>query len=408
MRPVRPIALLLFSTLIPTLAAAQSSVRIDPEVTYEYGREITFRARIQAESPVVRAAVFFRRRGEARTQVLVARLEPVATGSVATATWPVDSAYLPPFSLVDFWWQVDLSDGSSLTTATQAIEYADNRFVWQSLQSGTVSVHWVEGPLDLGQATLDVAREASERLQREFFLPPPDQVRVYLYPSQAELQSALRLAGGPWVGGHAQPALGVVLLAIPPGPEARLEIERALPHELAHLMLYQRMGSSAYDNLPAWFNEGLATLMEASPNPDHRISLEAAAQTETFLPLASLCAAFPADTEQAMLAYAQSASLVQYIRDIYGTGALVALLDAYQEGVSCAGGIERVLRRPITTLEQEWRQAVTRDQQASILPLSPLLPWLLLLLPVLLVVLASLLPLRRPRRAEGRPIDPTP
>lgn len=408
MRPNRlaVLVLLLLHLISAHPAAGQESLRVEPEVAYEYGREITFRARIHADVAVVRAAVFFRRRGEPRTQVLVARLQSATTGTEAVATWPLDGALLPPFALVDFWWQVDLSDGTSLTTEPQTFEYADNRFDWQRLQSGSVSVYWAEGPLDLGQAALDVALQATDRLQQEFFLPAPEQVRIYLYPSLAELRSALRLAGGPWASGHAQPALGVVLLAVPPGPEARLEIERSVPHELAHLMLYQRMGD-AYDNLPAWLNEGLATLVEGSPNPDHRISLQAAAEREAFLPLASLCAAFPGDTEQAVLAYAQSASLVQYVRDIYGTGALVALLDAYQEGASCAGGVERVLRRPITTLEQEWTRSLFQGQQLASLPLDPLLPWLLLLLPVLLVVLGALLPLRRARRVEGTSAGPT-
>jgi hypothetical protein len=111
----------------------------------------------------------------------------------------------------------------------------------------------------------------------------------------------------------------------------------------------------------------------------------------------SLCASFPISEEDALLAYAQSASFTQYLLDIYGVGGIAKLLDAYQEGVSCEGGIQRVYQRPISQLESEWRW--TTLSNPNLLEIArPILPWLLLGLSIIAVFAIVLLITRRQSR----------
>ncbi len=197
------------------------------------------------------------------------------------------------------------------------------------------------------------------------------------------------MGGRKWAAGQAIPDLGVILIAATPGPEGIEDLEKTIPHELTHVLLYQRLGDS-YQNLPDWLEEGLATSQEGVPNPDYALSLERAFESNTLIPLETLCAAFPATPDDALLAYAESASLVTYIKDIYGSGAILALLDAYQEGTTCTGGLQRILRRSPRQLEAEWKRASFEYSNPAEI-FRPILPWALLLLPTALILLLVVL-----------------
>jgi len=386
--------------LIPSLRvlAQGELVELEMAVEYDYGDKLRFSATIPAPQAVARAAVFFRTQGSTRTQYLIAKVSP---GDPASAIAEHDLRISPfsPFSSVEYWWQVDWEDGTSSTSEHSSFIYDDNRFEWELLPDPPLLVHWIHGDIGFGQSALDVANNALQQIQRDWSFPPPRKLDIYIYDSTEAFQSALSLSGRTWAGGHADPTIGVVLLAVSPGPEGFVDIERLLPHELTHVMLYQRMGEN-YANLPEWFDEGMATLQEMAPSAELRIELENVTQRGRLFTMETLCAAFPFATSDAILAYAESASFVQYIKDVYGAGAINALIIAYQEGVTCTGGVQRVLQRTLRQVEVEWREAVLGQTQAET-TLGPLLPWILLSAPVALVVIAGLLPLGR-RRSKRR------
>lgn len=369
--------------------ALQGEPTVEASVTYDYGSVLSFKAEVTAPSAVVRATLFYRVVGLDDTRTIEASVSP-DTPQVALAQQNLRLTALPPFSQIAYWWKVDLADGSSTTTVPTSFEYTDNRFDWQSLHSGDVTVHWVIGDAAFGQSVLDIAQRAQDSLERKLLPAGLPQLDVYVYPSMGDLQAGLLLGGQAWTAGHAEPSLGVVLVSAAPDNEGLLGLERSLPHELTHILLYERM-KGAYANLPPWLNEGLATLAEGDPDPGYRLALEDAARLGDFLPLTTLCAPFPASSAAARLAYAESASIVQYLQDVYGVGAISALLDAYQEGsTTCAGGIQRVLGRSPEQLEAEWIRASFHGSEPYEM-IRPFLPWLILLLPVIILAVALIL-----------------
>ena len=195
-----------------------------------------------------------------------------------------------------------------------------------------------------------------------------------------------------FIGGKTLPLQNTILLVVTDDDQASITLERLLPHELSHLMLYQRMGDS-YDNLPDWLAEGFSVLQEETPDPLLRISLEEAAENNELLSIQSLCGTFPVDGNESVLSYAQSASFLQYILDIYGVGGLSALLDAYKEGTTCEGGISRVFQRDLSDLDQEWRASIGVSKPSGF---SSFMPWLLLSIPLFLLLVYTLFLRRRP------------
>jgi hypothetical protein len=339
-----------------TAAAQTGAIQLEDSIEYQFGDFLAFRASVSADQDILRVAVFYRLVGSEETYVLLSSppLHPAAIDLIRD----LRNQPLPPFRSIQYWWQVALADGSEFSTEPRTFIYADNRFDWHQLSRQGITLHWYAGDMALAQAALDLSDSSLLEIRRDLSLPDPGSVEIYLYATPDDLHSSLQRIPGDSIHGQALIQEGIILLAAPLNADGMDELERGIPHELTHLLLSKRLGS-AYDGLPAWLSEGLAILQETSPHPQYRLALEQAIQSNELLPLDTLCGSFPNTGEQAVLAYAQSASLVGYVKDVYGVGGISALLDAYQEGASCRGGVERVLRRSLEDLQGEWRASLS-------------------------------------------------
>jgi Peptidase MA superfamily len=248
--------------------------------------------------------------------------------------------------------------GDSINSPRYAFDYEDNRFAWQRLEKGLFHIHWVAGDLVFGQEAENVAEKGLSSIQNLIPLATPvDPFEIYLYPHAKDLQDSLEIGGEPWVAGHASPDLGVVLVSIPIGPEQELNMEQQIPHELAHVMLYQKTGEK-YASIPVWLSEGFASLAEVYPNADYSRALDVARQNQSLLPMDSLCQAFPRDASGAFLAYAQSASFTRFIQQNYGSSGLNRLIQSYMDGLGCSEGIMTALGVTLRSLDTQWEQEV--------------------------------------------------
>lgn len=276
----------------------------------------------------------------------------------------------------------------------QTLSYVDDRFRWRQIARDDVVVHWTDADSTLGQVALDIIESARPEMQA--VLPVAvEPVNIYIYPSMADLRSALRLTGRDWIGAEAMPELDVLLVTAVNPRTAAFDLGQSIPHELSHLMLYRATGAQ-YDAVPRWFDEGLATHFESTQDAGYRELLEQAIVAQETVPIEQLCETFPAADNKVRLAYAQSASWVSYIQQNYGNEALSALINAYADGASCESGLQRILALSNDEFQQEWL--------ARVQPVSPLARflranglWMALAGGGFLIMGLLLLPLRRER-----------
>jgi hypothetical protein len=369
----------LFAFTIP--AQAQSAVELSGVgVTYTFGDQITFSARIQTQASIQAAYLIFQVQGDQNTRTIPLTLN---TTGATRYSYPVQNGLLRPFSRINFWYHLLLADNKIFESPHYFFQYDDNRYPWQPLESNGLSLHWYAGDVSFGQAALDAARSGYQAIQSLIPAPAGAPINIYIYASSADVQDTLNLGGSSWVGGHANPDLGVVLVSIAPGDNQSQEMQRQIPHELAHVLLY-RFAGSAYANLPTWLTEGIASQVEGYPNADYMQVLTVSAKNKALLPISELCGPFPADASGAILAYAESDSFVRYIHKTYGASDLQALVKAYSNGLSCDQGVSRVLGLPLSQLDLKWRQS-SLGEKVTGLALQTLLPYLVFLALMLLI-----------------------
>jgi len=191
------------------------------------------------------------------------------------------------------------------------------------------------------------------------------------------LKSSLTLGGRQWEAGHADPSLGIGMLAVAPSDSQSINLQQLVPHELTHIMLYRFLGDG-FNRLPTWLEEGIASMEELYPNPDYASALDAASKNNSLLSFKDLCVSFPADSGRAYLAFAESQSFVRFLRDTYGNTGIVALTQAYADGLDCDLGATRAVGVPLNQLEMRWRETVLGQNVAGI-AVQNLLPYLIIL-----------------------------
>jgi hypothetical protein len=384
-----------------SLPKDQSGIEVEnAEASYRFGEQITFVATLKASIPIQGAAIVISDEAQSLNRVEALTVQPDGRMEFRLDT---RQNILRPFTTVKWNYQFTLSDGSTIQSASFSVRYADNRFNWQTLEAGTLRVNWYQGDMNFGQAASNAAQAGLGSVRQLLTggdLAQP--IEIYIYANTSDLSGTLALSSGNWVAGHADPALGVVMVVIEPGDQQGITMEQRIPHELMHVMMYRAVGAGYY-NIPAWLREGMATLAETYPNADYDRVLAQAAADKRLIPLKDLCASFPADQGSAFLAYAEARSFTDYLYRTYdGSRGLLKLIASYASGVDCEHGPERDFGAPLSNLEIKWRSSVLG--QNTLLPaLQNISPYLVLLCVVLIIPFIVILITLRKR---GNPDEP--
>jgi hypothetical protein len=343
--------LIFFLALAGPAAAQSDEIEWSATVEVAFGQSMEFALTAVSPTPIEQATLFIRVPELPNTLSAVIETAPVPEFE-AVYGLDLTQVQLSPFTTVTYWWLLQTSAGE-VTLAEQSFTYEDDQFEWRMVADEGTVVHWTGDVAGLGQLGLDIVAESWPRLTRIIPAGEAADLNIYIYPSSADLRSALRLTGRDWVGAHAHPELGVILVTAVNNRTAAADLRQSIPHELSHWLIYQTAGPN-YEQMPTWFEEGLATFVEGSPSPSYETVLATAVANQTTIPFTDLCQSFPDVEERTLLAYAQSASFIDYLQGRYGSQALYDLTVAYADGLDCEAGTTHVLQESLTDLNQAW------------------------------------------------------
>jgi len=343
-----------------SLAAAQTAVPLVliNQAIVNYPNDVRFTLQLPGDTAVTQATLRYDVQStsclEAAAQVPVP-LTTTAEKATADWTWVMSRSGNPPPGAILWWeWLLTDADGKQTTTPRQSLTFQDTRFDWQTVADDGITLHWYRG--DVGPLLLEAAVDGLARLETDMGIELQDDVQFYIYGSAADMRDAV-LYVQDWAGGLAFNEYNTILIGVP--PEIAADWGRStVRHELAHLVTGQFAQSCVGGYRPTWLEEGLAVYAEGEPTEDIQTALDQAQATDNFEPLRSLSGSFPAHSEQAGSAYAQSYSVVNFMLAAYGREKMHDLLLALAAGQSSDAALEAVYGVNVDGLDAAWRRSL--------------------------------------------------
>jgi tetratricopeptide (TPR) repeat protein len=177
---------------------------------------------------------------------------------------------------------------------------------------------------DLQQQLLATMEDAYRDLASQLGYEPPENIIVILYTQKEfiDITEAPSWAGAVNDGKLRIPIRGVTVMTP--------DLARVLKHELTHSFLRSLAGGRC----PTWLNEGIAELMEPRSSGLYAQPLATLFQQRREIPFSVLEHPFIRFSDvQAQVAYAESLSGVEYLRERYGMGEVVRMLRTIGSGV---------------------------------------------------------------------------
>ena len=141
--------LALISVGFTNMPQAQSGLNAtNVNISYNFGQQITFLARLTSDTPIQQAFISFREVTDQNTRVV-----PLTLGADGSTAYQYDASQhlIPPFAVIEFSYQATLTNNQSVSTGPFYFRYDDNRFAWKELNDELVIVHWYNGDDALGR-----------------------------------------------------------------------------------------------------------------------------------------------------------------------------------------------------------------------------------------------------------------
>jgi hypothetical protein len=258
---------------------------------------------------------------------------------------------LPPGSSLEYWWVIKDLSGASIITSPEKVVFDDNRYTWQNLTEGKVTLYWYHGDVTFARELMLAAQEALDRLREYAAAEPEQMLKLYVYANSQDLQESM-IYPQEWTGGVAFTRYGIMAIGI--APEMLDWGKRAIAHELTHLVIHQ-VTLNPYNEMPTWLDEGLAMRSEGELSASLETYLNRAIAEDNLISVQSLSSPFSAYSSEASLSYAQSYSLVDFLIEQYGQDSMHELLQTFAAGNTYDGAIEKVYGFDMDGLDSRWQ-----------------------------------------------------
>lgn len=344
--------------VLSTPASAQNE-ELDLEfsavtATANFPAGITFGVDFETDESITKAELFYTSDGDESLRLVTV---PVPDGSARSLSYFLDLQiyYFPPGIDFLFQWRLTGASGASIDSDQERAPWIDARFEWAFLQTEDVQVGTYSGGEEFAQTILDSAQLAIDKIQNDLGAELDQQVRIWAYANIEDFAGTKAPNSEAWSVGVAYPSLKVILAVLPPGDLE--EVGRVVPHEISHQVIAQAI-DNPFNDLPVWLDEGIAVSYQENGNAHFPDMVQDAADRGGLFSVRALNATFPYDGNQATLGYAQSFSIVSFIRSNWGEDALANLVAAYAGGVSHDEAAEIALGVNLDELDQLWKESL--------------------------------------------------
>ena len=344
--------------LTPTAAANTGDIAvISTSVTGEFPDGIRFELRAQSSEGIEEIAVRLRIGQRTFGEYEYMDLEPTSSNGRTDASllFRTDTAarYIPPGTIVKYFFEIMDEDGNRLDTEQQEFVYQDGRFEWDQVSDGIITV-WYHGPVQSrAESILDAIQETLGIMGPLLGAGVDEPISVTMYNNWTEMRPALPPSSATLrrelvTEGQAHSEDGVLLVL---GGAQRARGVAA--HEVTHILVF-RAGEGVLGSVPSWLNEGLAEYGNIDPGESYTYALRYAIATDSLLPITAMTSQ-PGDPQDVIIFYGQARSIVRFMVDEYGEEKMRELMATLKGGMNIRNAVQEVYGVNLIELENLWR-----------------------------------------------------
>jgi len=345
----------LIGALVPQAGAAQGIEVRSQSASNRFPDGIQFRIFLASDANITNVRFRFRIlpdgvNATARTQC--------TTGTVVDCSASVGSTaanYMVPGAQLVYSWEVEDANGAKLVTPDETATYQDDRFNWESITEGGITVFHYFGDIESQRSVLRVARETIDRISDLLNTRVDFPIKIWVYRSAAEMTPAVASRRGQGPGTSVQ-TLGEVAASDTALVSRDTDFLNVVRHELAHIVT----GAATRNhiaNIPTWINEGISTFAQNRLLPDEEQALSLAVQRNRVLPITSLDASARGSAGAVSLFYGQSGALVSFLVNTQGPDKFGDFVAALANDTT-DGAMTKVYGFDQLGLENAWRKSV--------------------------------------------------
>ena len=345
--------------LTPAVFAAGDNIRVlssESEVHFPGG--VIFNLEVEGEVDIVEVRLYYRVSPSGRWLYTYPDLTPSRRVETSFNLNISGISYLPPGTQMEYYYTVRDAQGDILETRPETFVYVDDRFRWQTVNAGPLTIFWH----DLSEKHVQrVAQQVEKSLYEisELLLVSLDKpVRGIIYNSRTEAREAFpnqsrTITEEQVFQGFAFPERGVFVgVGLTPS---------LIVHESAHLLLREAT-ASPMAGVPAWANEGFASYVEPGAH-GYRRDFRGSANPD-LMPLRYMYTV-PGRPEAIRYFYRKSESVVRYVLETHGAEKFRAFLGELNQGKDADSALVAVYSFGLEGLDQRWSSALGQEERGD-------------------------------------------
>jgi Peptidase MA superfamily len=364
----------LFFVIGTCTASAQTAITAsDTSLKMDFPKDMTFHLAAKSSSNITSVSLAVHFATTDATTRIPAKFTP-NTQLDTTVVWNLGSdsssavgGYLVPGASGDYKWHIVDAAGDTLDTPPAPFRVVDNRVTWKELKNDRVAIDWYNGDDAFGQNVFSRANKTLDTIEADIGAKVDRQIQIWMYGDQDTFRSALPPGQPEWVGGQSFNDFSVVLV-LASGDNLDYAMRGAL-HEMTHQVIAQAMKGPFQQALPHWMDEGLAVYHQFDPphlDDFLQAPLQRAIQQDTLFHLKTLESNFPADPDQADVAYGESYGVVAYMLKQYGPAKMKQIFSLFKQGATSDEAFQQALGVDTDGLENQWRRSVGAQQKTYV------------------------------------------
>ncbi|MBU4275417.1 MAG: hypothetical protein KKC30_01610 [Proteobacteria bacterium] len=220
-----------------------------------------------------------------------------------------------------------------------------------ALASGPVELSVQAPSPELAAHVRQVAAEAAPKLEA-WTGASPGKVLIQVMPTREWFEKRMAQLNGPrWAAGLALPGRGLIVLRSPRQLGDPEQFRHLLIHEMLHLYLAAGLKGR---RAPLWLEEGLAMRVSGEGGWGRAASMAGGVLGMGLIPLSELAERFPAQAQQAALAYAQSYYLVSWLQNEFGPQTVAKIIKGRSQGRPLTAALRQTTGLSLTALEERF------------------------------------------------------